>query len=135
MRYARIDGGVVADVVLAGENWASPDGEIYVPDPSGAAQIGGSWDGLHFAPPPAPSGPVPERVDMWQARAALRLAGIYDAADAAISASGNAALIEAWTNGNTFRRDSPAIVQLGQMLGLTSAQIDSLFRAAADIAV
>lgn len=135
MRYARIDGVIVVDVVLAGENWASPDGEIYVPDPSGAAQIGGSWDGLHFAPPPAPSEPVPERADMWQARAALRFAGIYEAADAAILASGNPALIEAWTNGNSFRRDSPAIAQLGQMLGLNSGQIDGLFIAAAGISV
>ncbi len=79
--------------------------------------------------------PVPERVDMWQARAALRLAGLYEAADAAIAASGNPALIEAWTNGNSFRRDSPAIAQLGAALGLTPAQIDDLFRSAAGIAV
>lgn len=78
--------------------------------------------------------PVPETVQMWQARVALKQAGLFDAADAAVKASGNLPLQTAWEYGNTISRGSPGMVALGQALGLAGAQIDQLFRQAAAVA-
>lgn len=72
-------------------------------------------------------GYVPERVEMWQAKAALRAAGLFDAADAAVTASDNIALQSVWIDGNTVRRDSPAIAAMAAVLELTAEQVDGLF--------
>lgn len=69
----------------------------------------------------------------FQARMALRNAGLFDAAEAAISASGNALLQEAWASASEFRRTSPAILAMGAALGLDDVAVDHLFRDAAQI--
>ncbi|MGN7867793.1 hypothetical protein [Paracoccus sp. 22332] len=79
------------------------------------------------------SPPVPDVVSRFQARMALRNAGHFDAAEAAIRSSGNDLLIEAWDSAVEFRRMSPSILTLGTALGLSKADIDNLFRAAAQI--
>lgn len=136
MRIAIITAGVVSNVILAASIEAAPleAGDIAIAAASGVGP-GWTYDGTTFHAPPAAPEPVPECVEMWQARAALKLAGYYEAADAAITASGNAALIEAWTNGNHFTRASSAIAALSAMLGLSAAQVDGLFRSAASIQV
>lgn len=73
-------------------------------------------------------------VSRFQGRMALRRAGLLDAADAAAAQAGGETAI-AWDEALEWRRDSPTIHALGAALGLTEAQIDSLFRAAADITV
>jgi len=78
---------------------------------------------------PAPVAP-PEAVSMRQARLALLGAGVLDKIDAAISQIGGAAQIE-WEYATEVRRDSPLIGALASVLGMTDAQIDALFIAAA----
>lgn len=77
--------------------------------------------------------PVPESVQMWQARVALKAAGLFEAADTAVKASGNVPLLTAWEYGNTISRGSPGMAALGAALGLAGAQIDELFRQAATV--
>ena len=72
-------------------------------------------------------------VSRFQARAALRQAGLFDAANAAISASEDPILAEAWASASVFSRQSPAIAAMASALGLTDDEVDDLFRAAAQI--
>ncbi len=80
-----------------------------------------------------PASPVPEAVTARQARLALLGAGLDDAVDQALAAlpgaEGKAARIE-WEYALEIRRDSPLIAALAPALGLTSEQVDDLFRAA-----
>lgn len=84
----------------------------------------------HLAPKPAP---VPQEVSRFQAKEALRLAGLLSQADAIVAASGNATLQNAWGNANSFKRNSPGIAALAPALGLDSAGLDNLFRTAAGV--
>ncbi len=83
-------------------------------------------------PPP----PVPDEVSRRQAKRALSDAGYLSAANAAIAAipgkAGDDARID-WADAGYFRRDNQLILAMGKALGLTAAQIDDLFRAAAAI--
>lgn len=72
-------------------------------------------------------------VSRFQARAALRQAGLFEAANAAISASDDAILAEAWASASVFSRLSPAIAAMASALGLTAEEVDDLFQAAAQI--
>lgn len=76
---------------------------------------------------------VPQEVSRFQAKEALRQAGLLDQADAAVAASGNATLQNAWANANTFKRSSPGINALAPAIGLDDAGLDALFIAAAGI--
>lgn len=83
---------------------------------------------------PAPvAPPVPQVVSRFQARAALLAAGLLDDATAAIEASGDAFTKLAWAEASEWRRDSALVVGMATSIGLTSGQIDDLFRAAAKI--
>ena len=82
-------------------------------------------------PPPTIAG-VPQEVTMRQARLALLGAGLLDNVNSAIATAGQAALIE-WEFANSVVRGSPFITQLGAALGMTDAQIDALFVAAAGL--
>lgn len=81
--------------------------------------------------------PVPQSVSMRQARLALLGAGLLAAAQSALDAmtgtAGEAARIE-WEYAGSVGRNSALIGSVGSQLGLTEAQIDDLFRAAAAIA-
>lgn len=77
--------------------------------------------------------PVPASVSRFQARAALAMAGLLPAVDAAIAASGSVIAQIAWADAQVFERRSPTIAGLAAAIGLTEAQIDDLFRAAAEI--
>lgn len=82
--------------------------------------------------------PVPAVVSMFQARAALIAADLIDdvetalAADTSTQGKINAA---AWEYSTEVRRASALVGTLGTALGLTSTQIDDLFRAAFQITV
>lgn len=73
---------------------------------------------------------VPEVVTMRQARLALLGAGLLAQVNTAVAnmpgAEGDAARIE-WEYAQEVRRDSPLVVALSEILGLTSAQLDDLF--------
>jgi hypothetical protein len=81
-----------------------------------------------LAPPP------PASVTMRQARLALLQAGHLAAVTAALAATpgmaGEAARIE-WEYASTLERDSPLVQAFAAQLGLTGADLDALFTAAA----
>jgi hypothetical protein len=76
--------------------------------------------------------PVPAVVSRFQARAALHTAGLLEQVEAAVASAGPLAQM-AWADAVEFRRDSPTIAALAAEIGLSSAQIDDLFRTAAQI--
>jgi 2-hydroxychromene-2-carboxylate isomerase len=71
-------------------------------------------------------------VSRFQAREALRMAGLFDAAEEAAAEAGGAVL-RAWDEALEWQRDSPTIAALAEALGLTDAQVDDLFAVAATI--
>jgi hypothetical protein len=79
-----------------------------------------------YVPPPEP---VPVEVTPFQAKAALLQAGLLDSVLAAVAASSPIAQL-AWHEATAFRRNSPTVLALSASLGLTSAQLDDLFKAA-----
>lgn len=105
------------------------------------------WDGASsYTPPPgcrlvlerdappvaAPPEPVPEMVTNFQARAALRRAGLLETVHAAVQAAGGEAW-DAWEYANHLYRNGALVVGMAAALGLTEEQIDNLFRTAANI--
>lgn len=88
-------------------------------------------------PIPAPE-PVPATVSNQQLRLALIDAGIMPSAilaqlQAMPSGAAKEKALAAWEYANEFRRDHPLVTALSAQLGLTSAQVDSLFRSAATL--
>lgn len=75
---------------------------------------------------------VPALVTRFQARAALLEAGLLDQIEAAVAAS-DPLTREAWASATAFERSSPTIAVLAAALGLTGADLDALFRRAAQI--
>jgi hypothetical protein len=78
--------------------------------------------------------PVPASVTRRQARQALVLAGKFDLVQPAIDAIPNALQrklmqIE-WDDSQEFERNRPSLIAIGQAIGLTSSELDDLFRTA-----
>lgn len=73
---------------------------------------------------------VPQTVTRRQAKLALYNAGKLSAAEAAVAAADMATKIN-WAEAGDFLRTDPLVIGIGATLGLTSNQIDDLFRAAA----
>ena len=77
---------------------------------------------------------VPQSVTMRQARLALLAAGKLAAVNSAIAAmtgaAGDTARIE-WEFSSEVQREQPLVLALGGMLGMSEAQLDALFVAAA----
>lgn len=69
-------------------------------------------------------------VTRFQARAALYNAGLLDAAEALMADADPIARL-AWADAQTFKRASPTIAALAPALGLSDADIDAIFAAAA----
>ena len=92
------------------------------------------WNGSDFVrlPDPDDAPPVPESVTPRQARLALLGAGLLDAVNAAVAAAGTQAQID-WDYALEIKRSNPLIASMAAGLGLTSAQIDDLFRTAATL--
>ncbi|WP_333822870.1 hypothetical protein [Pinisolibacter sp.] len=74
----------------------------------------------------------PMTVSRFQARAALREAGLLETIDAAVAAA-DPITQEAWASGGVFERTSPTIATLAGALGLGEQEIDALFARAAAI--
>lgn len=82
--------------------------------------------------PPAPA--VPQIVSRFQARAALHLAGLLNDVETLMSAPDTDPLMRlAWVDVQEFRRNSPMIIAMAPMLGLTEQDVDQLFITAAEI--
>lgn len=85
---------------------------------------------VDFAPPVGPAF-VPQAVSRFQARRALKDAGLFASVESAINASASDFLVDAWNEAAEFRRASPLIAGIAAALGLSSDQLDDLFRDAA----
>lgn len=85
---------------------------------------------------PAPEPSQVLTVNRRQALRALHDAGLLDDVEAAISGLPEPQKTQAridWDNAQDFRRDFPLLQQLAGAIGLTPAQVDNLFAAAAAI--
>lgn len=131
-----IIGGVVVNTIVAtvAEAQAAFPEAICIPADTGS--IGWLWDGETLTPPPPEPPVVPSAVTMRQARLALLGAGLLDDIDAAInslpSPQKEAARIE-WEYSQEVQRHNGFVSVLAPMLGLTEAQTDALFIAAAGL--
>jgi hypothetical protein len=127
MGIAKIENGEVVHIDRTTDE--APEGWLVV---GPEIVCGMLWDGNSFTAPPTPDPTVPKAVTPRQARLALLGAGLLDAVESAIEA-GSAADRITWEYAVDVRRDYPMIANLGTSLGLTSAQIDDLFRTAATL--
>lgn len=134
MRLAQIEAGRVINVAEVDPS-AIPD---FMADWVEAEEAGPGWlwsEAEGFAPPPDTPAPVPAVVSRLQARLALLGAGMLQAVEDRIAASGDAMLQLVWAEATEWRRDSPAIATIAAALELTEDQVDALFRAAGEISV
>lgn len=103
----------------------------YDPKLAGCYWRGMAWE---VAPVVPAAAAVPQSVTMRQARLALLGAGLLPNVTTAINALASpqkeAAQIE-WEYSQTVERNRAFVLLLGAALGLTSAQLDDLFRQAA----
>lgn len=77
---------------------------------------------------------IPQVVSRFQARAALYNFGLLTAVETLMASADTPMLAKlAWADAQTFKRNSPTVLTLGSALGLTEAQLDELFVAAAKI--
>lgn len=126
--YAKIDGGVVSNIVVGREDWDHGGGFVLAP---AGVQIGWGYDGQQFVPPPPEPVPTPSVVSMRQARLALLARGLLGAVDSAITsipdnAQRQAAAIE-WEYATEVHRASPFVGLLALALGLDEVAVDQLF--------
>lgn len=108
-----------------------------VTEPDGTILVYMPGDTLPPAPPVDETPEVPQSVTMRQARIALLGAGLLQAVNTAIAnmpgPEGEAARIE-WEYSQEVHRNRGLVKSLGGSLGMTPAQLDALFIAAAQIA-
>ena len=84
-----------------------------------------------YVPPPPP---IPATVTRFQALAVLAAGGYLDAVRTYIATlDQNNVQRLAWENATDWERSSPTLNALATMLGLTDAQVDELFIAAAQV--
>jgi hypothetical protein len=82
--------------------------------------------------------PVPYEIANWRAKAALEIAGLLSAVEAAITAlDGPHGIVarNAWASGAPLARNGPTVMALAEQLDLTTAQVDDLFRQADALSV
>jgi len=95
------------------------------------AEIVAKWDEIkNYVETTPPTDPVPMRVTLAQARAALIAAGLFDTINAYVTSSNDATLKTAWEYSNTVSRHGHFVTTMAPVFGLTDAQLDDLFRAA-----
>lgn len=82
------------------------------------------WD---VAAPPASQPPVPPVIPAWKGKAALREAGLLDAVESAVLATGGR-IQDAWIGASEWNRNSGFLQALSAKLGLSQGQIDQMFR-------
>jgi hypothetical protein len=141
---AAIDGAVTFDA--ASSTYVTPDGRFpMAAGVTGTATVDSLppgfrsdryvWQGgalVALPEPPAPPAPVPAEVTNYQAREALRAAGLL-ASVKAVVASADESTQDAWEYTNVFTRNGILVNAIGSGLGLTSDELDELFRQAVTI--
>jgi hypothetical protein len=134
MRCIQVVNGMIENIVQTDPESLPPmtDGSSIVASESG--NVGDSYaNGVVTPQPAAPS--VPVSVALWQAKTALSNAGLLTAAESAVAAANNPALALFWEDASNIERGDPLVATIGAALGLTPAQVDLLFIAAAQVAL
>ncbi|WP_422985210.1 hypothetical protein [Undibacterium sp. Ji50W] len=138
IRVHLVVNGVVTNTILAKslEEIQATYADSLCIDASAGGVIGDYFDGQVFTKPPPPPQPVPTVITMRQARLALLHAGLLNHVNTSIAnlpgVQGDASRIE-WEFSSTVERHKLLIVALTPVLGMTDAQIDSLFIDAASL--
>lgn len=136
-RYAIIDGIDVVNVI----NYSSPPGNPppgfpvnHIAVQSDTAGPGWLYDGKVFTDP-TPTVPqhTPLNVTPLQARRALRAAGLLATVNAWVAGQPDDDIRCAWEFASVIERNGPITVGAAAALGLTDAQLDGLFLAAAEL--
>ena len=92
------------------------------------------WAQLAQVQPYAPPVTVPQVVSKFQAKAALRGAGLLSQVETLMAdPAADPLAVLAWTDAQEFRRSSPTVLSMGAALGLDDAALDALFTTAAGI--
>lgn len=136
-----VDGRVQSEADTATAALRGPDDKplFDIRDVSKVKDIDLGWiakeDGTFAAPELSEAGPaVPPSVSSAQAKIQLRRAGLRNKVDAAVQAAGGE--MQDWfTDARTWERTSQYVLDLGASLKLKPADLDKLFKAAAQIAV
>lgn len=76
--------------------------------------------------------PVPQEVSRLQAKQALRAGGKLTDVETAIAGASDEVKIY-WADASMFHRDHPTLLAMATALGMSSDEVDALFRAAAAI--
>ncbi len=143
---------IVGTAILAQGPLTQDDAHIFAPDitypkdvivgwqivdveaPSGFEPVNFTWDGAAVQPKPvviAPL-PVPQEVTAFQAKAALLNAGLLTQVQTFMASGSAPAFAQlAWAEAPTFGRQSPTMLAMAQAMGMSSDELDNLFRAAA----
>jgi hypothetical protein len=80
------------------------------------------WSVVEIPPPP-----VPAEIQMWQARAMLIRMNMLASVNAAVAASGNPEIQNAWEYAPNVVRKSNFVLAMAGALGLDDATLDTLF--------
>jgi len=113
----------------------SVDGSVEAPDyvQHGDRLVNGTW----MRGNSALLAPIPDEVPLWAFRASLVLGGItqsqVDALIAGLQEPAKTVATIQWNYGNYIERWHALIGQLGAQLGLSTEQIDNVFRTAATL--
>lgn len=92
------------------------------------------WASLAGVQPYAPFVTVPQVVSKFQAKAALRGAGLLAQVEQMMAdPAADPLAVLAWADAQEFRRNSPTVLAMGAALGLDAAALDALFITAAGI--
>lgn len=137
MKYARSEKNIVVQTI------GNDPANLFEPEYAALFRTCGpdvqpGWldDGTTYTAPPVPPPIIPQVVTMRQARLALMGALKLSTVNAAIAAmpgvQGDAARIE-WEFSGEVTRAQPLVLSMGQVLGLTDAQLDALFVTAASL--
>ena len=131
MRVAILsEGGAVENIIVAPEDFA-PGPSMRVLDAASRAAPGWKWAAGVFLPP-SDLAPVPEKVSDLQFRLALNALGLREQAETVIE-RGTQGLRDYWGRALEIHRTHPLIAEAGGALGKSDAEIDALFRLAAEM--
>lgn len=137
MKYARSENNIVVQIIGNDPaNLFAPEHAALFRECDDAVQAGWLDEGQAFIAPPAPPVPVPQVVSFRQAKTQLQLAGIWDAAivaaNAIVDPVARIVTVNLLLDSGEYERQRPELIAFAKTkLGMTDAQLDALFIAAA----